>query len=99
MPVSLYSRLNYQNLYIHSFTPFLISNAVYLNIKLIIIINNNYYYITNFNMAECVTKDIMLQSRFTLIGKLINEKYNKTNEWIKKNALRELNQKRIKSNR
>jgi hypothetical protein len=41
----------------------------------------------------------MLQSSFTLTGKVINEKYNKSNEWIKKNALRELNQKRIKNNR
>jgi len=50
-------------------------------------------------MSECVTKNTILQSNFTLIGKVINEKYNKSNEWIKKNALRELNQKRIKSNR
>ena len=50
-------------------------------------------------MSECVTKYKMLQSSFTLTGKVINEKYNKSNEWIKKNALRELNQKRIKNNR
>lgn len=35
-------------------------------------------------MTDCVTKDTMLQSSFTLIGKVINEKYNKSNEWIKK---------------
>lgn len=50
-------------------------------------------------MSDCVTKDRMLESNFTLIGKDINEKYNKSDEWTKKNALRELNQKRIKSNR
>ena len=50
-------------------------------------------------MIQIVTKDIMLKSSFVLIGKVINEKYNKSNRWIKKNALCELNQKRIKNNK
>jgi hypothetical protein len=50
-------------------------------------------------MTDRVTKDTMLKSDFTFTGKRINEKYNKSNVWTKKNALRELNQKRIKDNR
>lgn len=50
-------------------------------------------------MTNCVTKDRMLLSSFTIFGKDINENYNKSDEWTKKNALRELNQKRIKNNR
>lgn len=44
-----------------------------------------------------MSKDVMLKSSYTFIGKDINETYNKSNKWIVKNALRELNQKRIKN--
>ena len=36
-------------------------------------------------------------NRYVLRGKEINEGYNKSREWILKNALRELNHKRIKN--
>jgi hypothetical protein len=40
----------------------------------------------------------ILNSKFTITGRDINNRYNKSNLWTKKNALRELNQKRIKNN-
>lgn len=50
-------------------------------------------------MTELPTKKSMLESSYTFSGLEINDKYNKSKEWSKKNALRELNQKRIKNDR
>jgi len=48
-------------------------------------------------MADNPIKEMILQSAFTLKGKDINDRYNKSESWEMKNALRELNQKRIKN--
>ena len=50
-------------------------------------------------MSNIPTKNSILQSSFIINGKDINSNYNKDNKWTKKNALRELNQKRIKNNK
>jgi hypothetical protein len=44
------------------------------------------------------TKESILQSKYALNGKELNKQYNKIPRWEMKNALRELNQKRIKNN-
>lgn len=49
-------------------------------------------------MSIASTKESILHSKFTLNGKELNTLYNKNHRWETKNALRELNQKRIKNN-
>jgi len=44
------------------------------------------------------TKKKILQSKYAINGKELNTQYSKISRWEMKNALRELNQKRIKSN-
>ena len=43
------------------------------------------------------TKESILQSKYALNGKELNKQYNKIPRWEMKNALRELNQKRLKN--
>jgi hypothetical protein len=43
------------------------------------------------------TKESILQSRYAINGKELNTQYNKIPQWEMKNALRELNQKRLKN--
>ena len=43
------------------------------------------------------TKESILKSKYKINGTKINSTYNKSNLWTIKNALRELNQKRIKN--
>ena len=49
-------------------------------------------------MSELLTKESILQSKYALNGKELNKQYNKNPRWEMKNALRELNQKRLKNN-
>jgi ribosomal protein L37AE/L43A len=51
------------------------------------------------NTNEVVTRDNMLNSRFAFKGKVVNDNYKKTPTWLKKNSLREINQKRLKCDR
>jgi len=44
------------------------------------------------------TTENILQRKYALNGKKLNTPYNKSHRWEMKNALRELNQKRIKNN-
>ena len=44
------------------------------------------------------TKEIILQGKYALDGKDLNIHFNKDERWVMKNALRELNQKRLKNN-
>lgn len=50
-------------------------------------------------MTNRVTKNKMLKSNYVISCSTINKRYNKSEVWKKKNALRELNQKRIKCDR
>lgn len=43
------------------------------------------------------TKEIILQGKYALDGKDLNVHFNKDERWVMKNALRELNQKRLKN--
>ena len=43
------------------------------------------------------TKEIILQGKYALDGKDLNIHFNKDERWVMKNALRELNQKRLKN--
>jgi hypothetical protein len=49
-------------------------------------------------MSEPHTKESILQSKYAINGKEINKQYNKSKKYEMKNAMRELNQKRIKNN-
>ena len=48
-------------------------------------------------MSESPTKESILQSKYALNGKELNRQYNNVPRWEMKNALRELNQKRLKN--
>jgi hypothetical protein len=72
----------------------------YLKYRLCNKIDSLYYNKTNYTImseAHTNTKESMLQSKHALNGKELNKQYNKSPSWEMKNALRELNQKRIKN--
>ena len=49
-------------------------------------------------MREPVTRESILRNEYALNGADLNNEYNNDSRWEMKNAMRELNQKRIKNN-
>tara|TARA_B110000208_G_scaffold164046_1_gene201289 strand:+ start:197 stop:736 length:540 start_codon:yes stop_codon:yes gene_type:complete len=80
--------------FLHLGTFKIIYGDLLLNLILTLLYYNNY---ENLTMTDIPTKESILQSKFCINGKKLNKRYNKDKRWEMKNALRELNQKRLKN--